>query len=69
MRKADVISHFKSIRAVAEALGITVQAVHQWPDPIPEGAAYKLESVTDRELCVNPSLYPARAPAEKHAAS
>lgn len=69
MRKADVIKHFGTQSAVAEALQISVQAVSQWPDIIPEGAAYKIESVTDRKLCVNPRFYSVRPPMEKRAQS
>jgi DNA-binding transcriptional regulator YdaS (Cro superfamily) len=57
MRKQDVISHFGTLTAVATALEISVAAVSQWPAIIPEGAAYKVESVTEGELRVNPKLY------------
>ncbi len=42
MRKAEVLKHYKTQTAVAVALGITVQAVNSWPDPIPPMAAWEL---------------------------
>lgn len=36
MDKQTVISHFGSPKATAEALGITQQAVGQWPDTLTE---------------------------------
>lgn len=61
MRKSQVINHFGTATAAAEALGITVQAISQWPEDaeglIPEGSAYKAESVTNRKLRVNARLY------------
>lgn len=57
MLKADVERHFGTQLAIAEALGISVQAVSQWGEIIPEGRAYKLESLTGGVLKVDPSLY------------
>lgn len=52
MYKQDVIKFFGSIRAVAKALDISTQAVHQWKNVIPEPAAYKIEVLTDGKLKV-----------------
>jgi len=51
--------HFGNRRKLAEALGITTQAVSQWVrrGRIPEGIAYKLESITNGALKVNPTDY------------
>ena len=57
MRKKDVLDHFGTMTKTAEFLGITHQAVSQWPDPIPEGVAYKLQVMTAGKLLVNPALY------------
>jgi len=57
MKKAAAIEHFKTVTAVAEALGISVGAVSQWADVIPEGSAYKLQAVTYGALKVDESLY------------
>ncbi len=42
---------------IAELLGISSGAISQWGEIVPEGQAYKLESLTDRQLQVNPDLY------------
>lgn len=57
MNKKDVITHFNTWSAVAQALNISTAAVAKWPDPIPKGRAYELEALTDGKLKVDPSLY------------
>lgn len=57
MEKNTVIAHFGSEAEVAKVLEISRQAVNQWPNPIPEGAAYKLQVLTGGVLRVNPRLY------------
>lgn len=57
MRKADVIAHFKTGKATAEALGISPQAVSKWPEIVPEGMAYKLQVITAGHLRVDPAAY------------
>lgn len=51
--------HFGNRRKLAEALGITSQAVSQWAKrgQIPEGVAYKLQVITNGALMVNPVDY------------
>jgi hypothetical protein len=46
MRKRDAIKHFGSAAALAKALGISRQSVHEWPDEVPEGRAYQIEVLT-----------------------
>ena len=58
MRKEVVIKHFGTEVAVAEALGISRQAVNKWPDTVPEGVAYKLQVMTAGLLRVDPNDYP-----------
>ena len=52
-------AHFGSRRKLAEALGITSQAISQWVKrkQMPEGVAYKLEVITGGALKVNPNDY------------
>lgn len=57
MLKRDVKRHFGSLEAIAQALGITKSAVSQWPERVPQGAAYKLQFITSGKLRVNPALY------------
>ena len=61
MRKEDVIQHFGSEVAVAEALEISRQAVNKWPDTVPEGVAYKLQVMTAGLLRVDPADYRGKA--------
>jgi DNA-binding transcriptional regulator YdaS (Cro superfamily) len=59
MKLEQAEQHFGNRRKLAEALGITTQAVSQWVrrGRIPEGIAYKLESITNGALKVNPIDY------------
>lgn len=58
MRKTDVLSYYEGNgAAVARAIGYTRSAVQQWPEIIPEAAAYRLERATGGDLKVDPSLY------------
>lgn len=61
MKKSDLIEHFGTQNAVAEALGITKSAVSQWEERIPEGMAYKAQVITGGKLRVDPSQYPPRS--------
>jgi len=60
MRTSDAITYFEGRRALAERLGISTQAVAKWGDAVPEGAAYKLQILTNGRLRVDPALYPGR---------
>lgn len=50
MRTRQAIKHFGSAAALAKALGITRQSVHEWGSEVPEGRAYQLEVMTDGAL-------------------
>ncbi len=53
MTKREAIDKFGSVKAVAEALGISGPAVSQWPDEIPKLRGYELsEIVAKREECL-----------------
>lgn len=52
-----VIAYFKNQAKVARVLGISRAAVAKWGRVIPEGSAYKLESLTGGALKVDPTLY------------
>lgn len=53
MRKQDVIKHFGSQKAVAEALGVSEAAISAWDDEIPRGRAFELQVITGGKLRVN----------------
>lgn len=57
MRKSDALEHFESLQALADALDITLSAVSQWGEVIPEGSAYKLQVITGGKLQVDAVLY------------
>ncbi len=52
MKKKDVIAHFGSVGAVADALKIKGAAVSQWGEDVPVRRAYELEKLTDGALKV-----------------
>lgn len=57
MKKKDVVKHFGDQAAVAEALGVSKQAVSAWKDIVPEAAAYRIQGITNGALKVDPVLY------------
>jgi len=50
MRTADAISHFGSVRDLAQALRITTQAVYLWGKRVPPARAYQLQVLTAGKL-------------------
>lgn len=58
MERDKVMKYYGGDKAaVAEALGITWQAVHKWPDPIPMKSALRLQAITRGKLRVKLDLY------------
>lgn len=57
MNKSIVVEFFGSQRAIAHVLGISDQAVSNWPELIPKGAALELEKITNGALKCDLSLY------------
>lgn len=45
MKTSEAIQLFGSIRRVAEALGVSVQAVYAWGDLVPPLRAYQLREI------------------------
>jgi hypothetical protein len=43
MNKIEAIAKFGSVRKLAEALDISVQAVYQWPDELKRSIADRVE--------------------------
>jgi len=68
VRKSVVKKHFKSLENIANTLGISRAAVSQWPETVPEGAAYKLQVITGGLLRVDPNDYPPKSKTRKRAA-
>ena len=42
---------------ITKLLGLSSGAISQWGEVVPEGQAYKLESLTKGRLKVDPTLY------------
>jgi len=57
MLKSDVIAYYGGIRAVAEALKLSTQAVTAWKTVIPEVNAWRIFSITKGEMKIDQSLY------------
>lgn len=57
MLTKDVIEYFGSRAVIARKLQISRAAVSKWGDVVPEGSAYKLESLTNGDCKVDASLY------------
>ena len=50
MKKTEVVAHFGTLKAVADALGITIGAVWQWKEDLPVGRQAEIELVTGGTL-------------------
>lgn len=57
MYKKDVLAYFEKMSEVARVLGISVAAISQWGEIIPEKNAYRLQIITNQKLKVDESLY------------
>ncbi|SEG21243.1 Cro/CI family transcriptional regulator [Marinobacterium lutimaris] len=49
MTRSEAIEHFGGISELAKALGITYEAVRQWPEEIPLLRQYQLKEIIDAE--------------------
>ena len=57
MLKSDVIAYFGGVRAVAEALKLSTQAVTAWKTIIPEVNAWRIYSMTKGALKIDEKMY------------
>ena len=62
MKTADALAHFHAgdrpaSYRIAEALGISRQAVEQWGELVPLRSALRLEAITRGKLKANPAKY------------
>ncbi len=56
----DAVQYFGGRRQLAEALGISRQAVEQWGNLVARGVAYRLQVMTKNELVVDEAKYKRR---------
>lgn len=66
--KANAVNAIGSVRELAAMLNITVQAVYDWPDVIPEAMAARLEKLTNGKLAYDHEFYMAYKNDKKKAA-
>lgn len=52
MDKAAAIEHFGGITKLAATLGISRQAIHAWPEIVPDKWAYQIHYLSDGSLPV-----------------
>lgn len=45
MKTKEAVEKFGGVRALAEALGVSVQAVHQWGEDVPKLRVYHINAV------------------------
>lgn len=57
MLRTDAIRHFKTQRAIAQALDISEAAISKWGEVVPLDKAMALEILTKRKLRVDKSRY------------
>ena len=57
MLTATAIEHYGTQAALARALNVTRSAINQWGEIVPQGAAYKLQALTEGVLKVDPENY------------
>ena len=50
MKKSDVLEFFGSASKAACALGISIAAISQWGDEVPELRAFQIEKITKGKL-------------------
>lgn len=50
MKTADAIKAFGSVRALAEACEVTVQAIYGWGDQVPSPRDFQIEVLTHGKL-------------------
>ena len=59
MKKDKVIKHYGSAANAARALGISRQAIEQWPETVPYLRACHIQVATKGKLKVDPRRYAA----------
>lgn len=60
----DVVAHFEGITGLANALGITTQAISQWGGRIPPQRAYQIEVLSRGKF--KATRLPIRQPEPSH---
>lgn len=53
MKTAQAVKYFGSQQAIANALGISKQAVSKWGETVPIKKAFKLVDLSNKKLALN----------------
>lgn len=53
MQKSQAIEHFGGVSKLAAKIGISRQAIHAWPETVPDRWQYKLHYLSEGALAVN----------------
>lgn len=69
MQTRKAIEHFGSTRKLAQALGITPQAINQWGAVVPKLRQYEIERVTDGKLKADVVKHNRTSPASESASA
>jgi hypothetical protein len=48
MKKSEAVSIFGGVRKLADALGITREAIYQWPEQVPRLRQYEIRDIMAR---------------------
>lgn len=67
MNKSAAVKHFGSAKKLADALGITRQAIHAWGPEIPDLWQYKIHHLSGGELPLDSRLDYVKPQAERRA--
>ena len=50
MTKQEAVSHFETVAKLAKTLGISTQAIYDWPETVPQLRQFQLERITNGKL-------------------
>ena len=56
VRKKDVIAHFGTVAALADALDISPEAIYQWGARVPASREFQIQVLTKGKLEARPPL-------------
>lgn len=54
MKTAAAIEAFGSVKALADALEVSPQAIYQWGEEVPDGRDFQIEVLTEGKLKARP---------------
>lgn len=67
MNKCEALANFSSVKAAADEIGCTPEAVRMWPDPLPPRIRDRVQAALWRRHCANAAK--SEGEGDRHAAS